>query len=432
VGLPGEFSREWAYTSLSRAKKPTRVYVVSGHTQAEEERKEYARVMDAELDREKVIARLAARMDTRDLEEAALLQRARDGRLDLGAGDELDAEAEGELQVDIERYRDGCYQLAREAFHRMQQGEPVGGPRLDAYIDLLAQCQIVQRTFDSEQLQGALQAARDGQRAEKMLDQLQEQAASGELNSGQRQSMETLVIARGDVLSRYPDPQGILNMKAKHDQALNTLERETVRARAAAVSEHIAAQPGWVTVIGTRPAGRRLREAWSEVLEDLAGRYVDARAQRELASERAVEANRGAEAPRPARQAVSDPLVRARAEAKARFEALMADPDNPSLLSASVEAQRTAEQVELDSKPRWLTGTLGERPADRKLAKEWDRLGRRIINLRDSHGITDPLDNAYNHADLSLRRSIGRYRINAGLDQPPPGMDISRGYGIGD
>jgi len=32
VGLPGEFSREWAYTSLSRAKQLTRVYVVSGHT----------------------------------------------------------------------------------------------------------------------------------------------------------------------------------------------------------------------------------------------------------------------------------------------------------------------------------------------------------------------------------------------------------------
>ena len=142
VGLPGEFSREWAYTALSRAKQLTRVYVVSGHTQAEEERKEYATVMEPEVDRDKVMARMAARMDKRDLEEAALLQRARDGRLDLGVEDELDAAAENELQVDIDRYRDGRYQLAGEAFHRMQRETPVGGHKLDAYAELLAHRQV--------------------------------------------------------------------------------------------------------------------------------------------------------------------------------------------------------------------------------------------------------------------------------------------------
>ena len=104
-------------------------------------------------------------MDKRDIEEAALLQRARDGRLDLGVEDELDAEAETELQVDIDRYRDGRYQLAGEAFYRMQRGEPVGGAKLDAYADLLAHRQTVERTFESERLQDALEAARDWQRA---------------------------------------------------------------------------------------------------------------------------------------------------------------------------------------------------------------------------------------------------------------------------
>lgn len=47
-----------------------------------------------------------------------------------------------------------------------------------------------------------------------MLAELHEQTGSGELSYTQRQSLETLVVARGDALSRYPDPQGILNMKA--------------------------------------------------------------------------------------------------------------------------------------------------------------------------------------------------------------------------
>jgi hypothetical protein len=55
--------------------------------------------METGIDREKVIARMAARMDKRDLEEAALLQRARDGRLDLGIEDEFDAAAEVELPI---------------------------------------------------------------------------------------------------------------------------------------------------------------------------------------------------------------------------------------------------------------------------------------------------------------------------------------------
>jgi conjugative relaxase-like TrwC/TraI family protein len=431
VGLPGEFSREWAYTSLSRAKQLTRVYVVSGHTQAEEERKEYATVMEPEVDREKVIARMAARMDKRDIEEAALLQRARDGRLDLGVEDELDAAAETELQVDIERYRAGRYQLAGEAFHRMQRSEPVGGPKLDAYADLLVHRQTAERTFDSDQMQDALEAARDWQRAVEMIDELHRQAGGGDLDFAQRQSLETLVIARDDVTARYPDPQGILNMKAKHDQSVRTLQRETVRARAAAVAEHIAAQPGWVTVVGTQPTGRKLRETWHEVVEDLAGRYVDARAEQELQREADIALDRAAEARGAAHDAEGDLLARARAEAQARFNALLADPDNEALLQASFDAQRAAEQIELDTRPQWLIATLGDRPVDPRLAEQWDRLGRTMIALRDANGITDEIDNGYSRADVPLRQAIGRFRRDAGLDQPQPGADLDRGHGIG-
>jgi conjugative relaxase-like TrwC/TraI family protein len=432
VGLPGEFSREWAYTALSRAKQLTRVYVVSGHTQAEEERKEYATVMEPEVDREKIIARMAARMDKRDLEDAALLQRARDGRLDLGVEDELDAAAENELQVDIDRYRDGRYNVAGEAFHRMQRDAPVGGPKLDAHADLLAHRQVIERTFVSEQLQDALGAAQDWERIVEMIDELHRQADGSELDYGRRQSLNTLQVARDDVIARYPDPQGILNMKAKHDQSVRALERETVRVRAAAIAEHIAAQPGWVTVVGTQPTGRKLRETWSEVVEDLAGRYVDARAETDMQQVRDVASDRTAETTRAAHDTAGDLLAQARAEARDRFDALLVDPDDSALLQASVDAQRAAEQVELDAQPRWLTGTLGERPLDPWLAERWERLGRTMIALRDSNGVTDEIDNGYSHANVSLRSAIGRFRIDAALDQPQPGADVHRGHGVAD
>jgi hypothetical protein len=59
------------------------------------------------------------------------------------------------------------------------------------------------------------------------------------------------------------------------------------------------------------------------------------------------------------------------------FDALTADPENPALLQAGFGAQSAAEQLETDSSPRWLTSTLGERPAYPKLAEQWETLGRR-------------------------------------------------------
>ena len=42
IGRPSEFTREWAYTSLSRARARTRVYVIAEATRAQREREQYA------------------------------------------------------------------------------------------------------------------------------------------------------------------------------------------------------------------------------------------------------------------------------------------------------------------------------------------------------------------------------------------------------
>jgi hypothetical protein len=42
IGRPSEFTREWAYTALSRARARTRVYVVAEATRVQREREQYA------------------------------------------------------------------------------------------------------------------------------------------------------------------------------------------------------------------------------------------------------------------------------------------------------------------------------------------------------------------------------------------------------
>ncbi|HTU58493.1 MAG TPA: hypothetical protein VMF89_08665, partial [Polyangiales bacterium] len=214
VGLPGEFSREWAYTALSRAKELTKVYLVSAHTQGEEERKDYATVMDAEMDHDKIVGRMASRMEKRDLDQVALLQRARAGHLNIGPDDQLDQDADAEFVADVERYRDAKYRLANDALLRVQGAPEVRGEKLQAYADVLAYRSTVERTNSSDQMQDAIQAAEEWQRFGETIETVYANAGENGLTPEQRQTVETLTGVREQIVAEYLDPQTILNVEA--------------------------------------------------------------------------------------------------------------------------------------------------------------------------------------------------------------------------
>jgi hypothetical protein len=111
------------------------------------------------------------------------------------------------------------------------------------------------------------------------------------------------------------------------------------------------------------------------------------------------------------------------------YEAYLADSSNGELMKEAVTAQRAAENVELDSRPDWLTTMLGDRPVDARLGEQWDALGRQLIGVRRANDITSEADNGYAHADALLRQSIGRFRVQAGLEQAR-GSDT--GFAVGD
>jgi conjugative relaxase-like TrwC/TraI family protein len=428
VGLPSEFSREWAYTALSRAKQLTKIYLVSGYTPAEEARKDFATVMEAETDPDKIVGRLATRMEKRDLEEAALLQRSRDGLLNIGAQDDALGE-DAEFLVDAETYRDTKYRLAGAAFERMRGTAAIGGERLETYADLLAYRSTVLSANGSERMQDAIGAAEDWQRFGEMIEDVYVTAGDNPLTSDQLQAIDTFTGVRDDITARYPDPQAILNIEGQRIATLARIDRDLVVAREAAISEHRAAKPDWLTVVGSRPAGRKLYDVWTEVVDGLAGQYVDARANVEAEQMLASATERGADAAASATEERVDPLTIARAEAKRAYDAYLADPDDGALLQGAISAQRGAEDAELDSRPDWLTATLGDRPGDARLAEQWDALGRKLIGVRRANDITSEVDNGYAHADALLRQSIGRFRLQSGLEQAR-GTDT--GFGIGD
>jgi hypothetical protein len=71
IGRPSEFTREWAYTSLSRARERTRVYVVGEATAGQREREEYA-PPEPERTRDEVWDVMARAMRRREAERLAI------------------------------------------------------------------------------------------------------------------------------------------------------------------------------------------------------------------------------------------------------------------------------------------------------------------------------------------------------------------------
>jgi hypothetical protein len=73
VGRPEDFTRNWSYTALSRARAPTELFVVDNQTERDLDRAEIAPDQPAELGDERTpIGRLQTAMRRRDDEDLAL------------------------------------------------------------------------------------------------------------------------------------------------------------------------------------------------------------------------------------------------------------------------------------------------------------------------------------------------------------------------
>ena len=80
IGRPEEFTREWAYTALSRAREKTALHVISEHPHQDQEREHYA-PSPGDRGRAQTLAALHRAMTRSELETLALDQPGADGAL---------------------------------------------------------------------------------------------------------------------------------------------------------------------------------------------------------------------------------------------------------------------------------------------------------------------------------------------------------------
>jgi ATP-dependent exoDNAse (exonuclease V) alpha subunit len=73
IGTPADFTRNWSYTALSRAREPVEIFLVDDLSQLQHDRAEIAPGVDRD-DRPGPVERMAERMRERDDEDLAVEQ----------------------------------------------------------------------------------------------------------------------------------------------------------------------------------------------------------------------------------------------------------------------------------------------------------------------------------------------------------------------
>jgi conjugative relaxase-like TrwC/TraI family protein len=96
IGHPEEFTREWAYTALSRARNQTVIHVISERSEHQYEREDYGPTVD-DRDRGETLRALRAAMNRSETERLAIEQAQAPGSLQR-RGAEADAARQHELE----------------------------------------------------------------------------------------------------------------------------------------------------------------------------------------------------------------------------------------------------------------------------------------------------------------------------------------------
>jgi hypothetical protein len=272
IGQPEDFSRNWAYTALSRAREPVHIFLIAEPNRLQQEREELAPAQQAEAHADPV-GLMTRRMRERDDEDLALeqLERAeRDARELLTQGAEVAPP-------------DGRVQLQTPESHTPV--EPPVSPALVRLTELdkeLARLHLELRDTPVEdartivRLNQTIAAVETEQRRDHRSRGLRDRGAHATRSRERREHLERLRGERDQLIDRTGDADAVLARTEQLRQRQRQLAIERRQVREQGIREELENQPAWLTnTLGYEPEDPRLREVWHRTAGELAGHRLD-------------------------------------------------------------------------------------------------------------------------------------------------------------
>ena len=271
IGQPEDFSRNWSYTALSRAREPVQMFVIDEPTRLQDQRAEVAPAPGSKehLD---PLERLARRMRDRDDEDLALEQlehAERERRTARAPAAELEQSPQHALPA-----------IRSEAAEQRLRSPALA--RLDQLDRELAQLhgELADPRIRDAQAISALNDTIAAVEAEQQRDQgpqrLRDRTAHRIRQHEREQHLERLREQRDQLLDRTPDPEAILTDAERMSECQRQLGAERRQLRKQAIQAQLATHPPWLTnTLGPKPDDGQLREHWQRVAREIAGHRID-------------------------------------------------------------------------------------------------------------------------------------------------------------
>ena len=283
IGQAEDFTRNWSYTALSRARQPTRILLIDGPTRSQQEREEIA---PAAPDQDaRPLDRLTARMRQRDDEDLALEQlHHATGHDDASRNVDLDLETDTGASAGRTPHEPELVHTGPETTHPAVPAESPVSPTLE----------LAEVRRDLAELRDALENpaiadARQIAATRATIDAIQTESERDskprgwrdrgpqQLRASQRDRQLTELRQREQqLLQHVPDPDAVLE-QARHDRArqgaLIQLDGELHRQ---AIAEELATNPPWLqTTLGPEPSREDHRTRWQRTARELASNRIE-------------------------------------------------------------------------------------------------------------------------------------------------------------
>jgi conjugative relaxase-like TrwC/TraI family protein len=282
IGQAEDFSRNWSYTALSRARQPTRILVIDEPTRASQEREEIAPA--SAVDERTPIERLATRMQRRDDEDLALEQleyaqqagavapeQPSAGTPDVGIAERGDLPPEASTASTapiLEQAIESAPSSTLSELATVRQELAVLRDRLDD--PAIAKAREIAATRETTAAISA-EAERDHKPAGRR-DRGPHQARA----QARRRQLDDLASLEQQLLADVPSPEAVLEQAAEDRERQGLLIRADGELNRKAVAEELAANPPWLhATLGPEPDRDDHRIRWLRTGQELASNRIE-------------------------------------------------------------------------------------------------------------------------------------------------------------